>query len=541
MRSASIHFKERMMIVLQGITYIHPNRDVLFDDLNLIINKSDKIALIGNNGAGKSTLLQLLSGQLQTTAGSVTTGSQPYYVPQIFGQFNQHTVAQALNIDHKLNALHAILEGEVTEENMDTLNDDWTIEERCQEAFAHWKLDIQDLNQPLQTLSGGQKTKVFLAGISIHQPEIVLLDEPSNHLDNESREILYNYISSTKNTVLIVSHDRILLNLLDNIFELSKRGITIYGGNYDFYTEQKQIEAEALNQALKSQEKAIRKAKETERQSLERQQKLDARGKRKQEKSGVPTIFMNTLRNNAENSSSKIKGVHAEKVSSISKELGSLRKEQPDIDQMKMGFDNAALPLGKVLITANSINFAYGDKVLWKAALNFQISSGERIAIEGPNGSGKSTLIKLILSGLQPQSGNMKTISLNSVYIDQDYSLIHNELSVYEQAQHFNSGVLQEHDVKTRLNRFLFDKTYWDKPCRALSGGEKMRLMLCCLTITNLAPDMIILDEPTNNLDIQNIEILTAALNEYRGTLLLVSHDSLFLREINVERSIILS
>jgi len=528
------------MIILQDITYIHPNRDVLFDDLNLIVNKSDKIALIGNNGAGKSTLLQLLSGQLQTTAGSVMTSSQPYYVPQIFGQFNQHTIAEALNINHKLNALHAILNGEVTDENMDILNDDWTIEERCQEAFAHWKLDIQDLNQTLQTLSGGQKTKVFLAGINIHQPEIVLLDEPSNHLDNESREILYNYIRSTKDTLLIVSHDRVLLNLLDTICELSKRGITTYGGNYDFYTEQKQIEAEALNQALKSKEKAFRKAKETERESLERQHKLDARGKGKQEKSGVPTIFMNTLRNNAENSSSKIKGVHAEKVGSISKEMSSLRKELPAIDQMKMGFDNSALHLGKILITANGINFGYGDKVLWQAALNFQISSGERIAIEGPNGSGKSTLIKLILSGLQPQSGNMKIVSINSVYIDQDYSLIHNELSVYEQAQYFNSGVLQEHEVKIRLNRFLFDKTYWDKPCRALSGGEKMRLMLCCLTISNIAPDMIILDEPTNNLDIQNIEILTAALNEYKGTLLVVSHDSRFLMEINVERSIIL-
>jgi ATPase subunit of ABC transporter with duplicated ATPase domains len=124
------------------------------------------------------------------------------------------------------------------------------------------------------------------------------------------------------------------------------------------------------------------------------------------------------------------------------------------------------------------------------------------------------------------------------VYIDQDYSLIANGLKVYEQAQRFNSSALQEHEIKIRLTRFLFTKDYWDKPCGDLSGGEKMRLMLCCLTISNQAPDIIVLDEPTNNLDIQNIEILTAAINEYEGTLIVVSHDEYFLEEINIERVI---
>jgi len=134
----------------------------------------------------------------------------------------------------------------------------------------------------------------------------------------------------------------------------------------------------------------------------------------------------------------------------------------------------------------------------------------------------------------------MESAVVKAIYIDQDYSLINNKLNVYEQAQQFNSGVLQEHDIKIRLNRFLFTKEYWDKPCKALSGGEKMRLMLCSLTISNQAPDIIILDEPTNNLDIQNIEILTAAINEYRGTLIVISHDEYFLKQINVEHSMVI-
>lgn len=525
------------MLILQDVAYIHPNRDLLFADINLVINKQDKIALIGNNGIGKSTLLKLSAGKLQPSNGLIKTATRPYYVPQIFGQYNDYSIAQALEIDAKLNALSEILDGNVTDTNMALLDDDWAIEERCREALAHWDLEELDLSEKMGTLSGGQKTKVFLAGIIMHRPQIVLLDEPSNHLDSASRAILYNYIETNSNTLVVVSHDRTLLNLLNTVCELSKHGITVYGGNYDFYAEQKMIESDALNQDVKSKEKALRKAKDTERESLERQQKLDARGKKKQEKAGLPTISMNTFRNNAEKSTSRVKGVHAEKVGSISQELTQLRSDLPDLGKMKMGFNNSGLHRGKVLIDAKNINFGYANQLLWQQALNFQIRSGERIALNGINGSGKTTVIKIILGELEPLAGTIDRAAINAIYIDQDYSLIDNKLNVYEQAQQFNSGALQEHDIKIRLNRFLFTKDYWSKPCKALSGGEKMRLMLCSLTIGREAPDVIILDEPTNNLDIQNIEILTSAINEYKGTLLVVSHDEFFLKQINIERS----
>ena len=528
------------MMIIQGASYRHPNRDLLFSALNLVINKHEKIALIGNNGVGKSTLLKILAGNLSLSHGLVKTDSKPYYMPQIFGQFNACTIAQALQIEDKLNALREILDGKANDANLTLLDDDWAIEERCAQALAHWKLDGLELTQKMETLSGGQKTRVFLAGIGIHRPEIVLLDEPSNHLDNWSREILQAYIKSTKNTVVLVSHDRALLNLLDSIYELSNTGISVYGGNYDFYTAQKLIEGEALAQELRNKEKMLRNAKETAKDTLERQQKLDARGKKKQEKAGLPTIVMNTLRNNAEKSTSKVKGVHAEKVGVIAKELSQLRSAFPSIDQMKMDFTHSALHQGKVLLTATAINFGYDEQLVWKQPLSFQVSSGERIAVNGPNGSGKTTLIKMMLGELQPESGILESADVKTIYIDQDYSLIDPKLGVYQQAEQYNSGELQEHEIKIRLNRFLFTKEYWGKPCAALSGGEKMRLMLCVLTISKQSPDMIILDEPTNNLDIQNIEILTEAINAYKGTLLVVSHDIYFLRQINIERSIVL-
>ncbi len=526
------------MLTLQNVSYTHPNKDLLFSDINLKLNNHEKIALIGNNGTGKSTLLKIIAKELQPSGGQLSTEREPYFVPQIFGQYNHLTIAQALRIEEKLNAFKEILNGNATEENYALLADDWTIEERCHEALQYWQLTYLDLSQKMETLSGGQKTKVFLAGIYIHQPELILLDEPSNHLDMAGRQLLYDFIQSTKSTLIVVSHDRKLLNLLNTVCELSKHDIKVYGGNYDFYAEQKQIENNALSQNIQSKEKALRKAKEKERETIERQQKLDSRGKSKQEKSGVARIMMNTLRNNAENSTSKLKSVHTERIGGISQELQELRSALPGIDKMKFGFDNSSLHKGKILFTATNANFSYCTQLLWKENLTFQITSSERIALKGQNGSGKTTLIKLILGSLEPQVGTVCRTDSKSIYIDQDYSLLDNQLQVYEQAQQFNTSGLQEHEIKIRLNRFLFTKEDWDKSCGALSGGEKMRLMLCCLTIHRMSPDIIILDEPTNNIDIQNIEILTAAINEYQGTLIVVSHDEIFLKQINIERVI---
>jgi ATPase subunit of ABC transporter with duplicated ATPase domains len=529
------------MLTLHQLSYIHPNGDLLFENVHFAVNAQDKVALVGNNGAGKSSLLQILAGGQAPSSGTVAVQTKPYFVPQHFGQFNDLTVAQALGIAHKLRALHTIVAGEATEAHLILLNDDWLLEERSATALAQWQLTGVDLNRKMATLSGGQKTRVFLAGISIHQPGLVLLDEPSNHLDTPARDQLYNYISATTSTLVVVSHDRTLLNLLHTVAVLSKKGITVYGGNYDFYAGQKALEADALSHDLKSKEKALRKAKAVERESMERKQKLDARGKRKQEKAGLPTILMKTLKNNAEKSTSKLKDAHTEKVGSLAQELSEMRKTRPDIDKMKIDLNHATMHTGKRLIEAQAVNFSYGDHKLWKEPLSFTMASGDRVVIKGANGSGKTTLVRMILGELEPQTGSMyRAGGVKSIYIDQDYSLISNSLTVYDQAQQFNDQKLPEHEVRIRLNRFLFTREHWSKPCGALSGGEKMRLMLCCLTIGQQAPDVIILDEPTNNLDMQNIEILTTAVQEYQGTLMVVSHDRYFLEAVKVAREIVL-
>lgn len=228
-----------MCIHIQSLTYMHPDKDVLFRDVNFVINKGEKIALIGNNGSGKSTLMQLIAGLLSPSNGRIICREPLYYVPQHFGQFSGQTVAQALQIDAKLQALHAILQGDVSATNFTTLADDWEIEERAVASLAEWRLDGISLSYPMHQLSGGEKTRVFLAGIAVHAPFFILMDEPSNHLDDKGRERLYKFICNTPSALLIVSHDRKLLNLLEATYELTTGGVTYYAGNYDFYKEQK--------------------------------------------------------------------------------------------------------------------------------------------------------------------------------------------------------------------------------------------------------------------------------------------------------------
>ncbi len=530
------------MLIIQQLSYTHSNKELLFSNINLSVKPAEKVSIIGNNGVGKSTLLKIISGELQPTSGHLILDSSFIYIPQIFGQFNHLTIAEALKIDKKLNALNEILKGNTSEDQFIALDDDWTIEERSKEALEFWKLDSFHFSNKLDQLSGGQKMKVFLASIQIHQPEYVLLDEPTNHLDLETRNMIHEFISNSKSAIIVVSHDKKLLNLLEKTYEMSNSGLQLFGGNYDFYKEQKQIQEASLNQSIHSKERELKVAKEKQRETIERQNKLDAKGKQKQEKSGVARIMMNTLRNNAEKSTSKLKGVHTEKIDQLSESLHDLKNLRPDFDKIKFSFETASIIKNKVLVKLENINFRYENQnQLWKESFNFSIISGNRYLIKGRNGIGKSTLIQLILGDLKPSSGTfIRTENLQSFYIDQDYSLINSNLTVYEQAQKFNTHFLEDHEIKTRLTHFLFFKDKWDVLCENLSGGEKIKLLLCGLTITQNAPDLIVLDEPTNNLDIQNIELLTKAIQKYNGTLLVVSHDEYFVESLNIQEEIFL-
>lgn len=529
-----------MSIIIKDLSYTHTDKEVLFSNLNLIINSGEKTALTGNNGCGKSTLMRILAGEALPGTGSVHCSGHLYYVPQHFGQYDGRTVAQVLGIDRKLTALHAILNGDVAEEHFARLDDDWNIEERTQAVLHAWHLNGISLLRPLEGLSGGEKTRLFLAGMELKEPDTLLLDEPTNHLDTAGRKRLYDFVHRTSATVLVISHDRTLLNLLPAICELSRNGLACYGGNYDFYKEQKEVHRNALQQQLEEKEKALRLARKTAREMEERKARQNTRGEKASIKKGIPRILLGGLKNHAENSSSKLSNVHAEKTDKIQQEITNLKGSLPQTNKLKIDFNASALHIGKILVTAQNINFHYPDSNtnLWTVPLSFQLRSGNRFCIKGDNGSGKTTLLKLITGELTPTGGTIERADFTYIYLDQEYSLIQNEYTVSEQAEAFNLRHLPEHETKTILNRYLFPQDVWNKPCSKLSGGEKMRLAFCCLMIADNTPDLFILDEPTNNLDIESIEIITATIRNYQGTVLAVSHDRDFLKETGIEQEI---
>jgi ATPase subunit of ABC transporter with duplicated ATPase domains len=527
------------MLTLNSMSCTLPDGKRLLEKITFTLNDQEKAALVGNNGVGKSIVFRIIAKEFPYQ-GSVVAQQTPYYIPQLFGQFDHYTVGMALRVDSTLNALRRILNGQATDHDLSEVGDDWTLEDRIAEALEQWQLPNLTPDSRLSDLSGGQRTKVFLAGLTIHDPKFILLDEPTNHLDSFSRKLLYQFIERTAATMLITSHDRLLLNLLSPVFELSTKRLVRYGGNYEFYIRQRQVEIDALVHDVNNKEKAIRKAKEKARETIQRQQKLDARGKSKQMKAGLPTILQKTFKDRAEKSTAKTIDVHADKIADLASELNSLREGIPDLSRMKLDIDNSALHTGKVMVEAAGVNVRYSDLV-WNEDLSFTIYSGERIAVKGKNGSGKTTLLKIIQGNMTPSTGTAKRAPFKSLYIDQDYSFINDNITLSEQARLFNSSLLEEYEVNIRLNRFLFPKETWQKQCRLLSGGERMRLTLCCLSIAHTAPDMIILDEPTNNLDIQSVDILASALNEYKGTLVVVTHDDWFLQQIHTHREIVVS
>ena len=544
-----------MSISIQQISYIHPDKEVLFSDLNFAISKGQKLGLVGNNGCGKSTLLQIIAGQLSPSSGVIVRPDDLYYIPQHFGQYDSLTIAQALQIERKQQALHAILSGDASNENFVILDDDWNIEERSIAALDLWGLGQFTLSYPMNLLSGGEKTRVFLAGMDIHHPSVVLMDEPTNHLDSSGRQRLYDWVEKYRSTLLVVSHDRTLLNLLPEICELEKHQINYYGGNYEFYKEQKTLMQEALQQRIEEKEKALRIARKVARETAERRDKQNVRGEKNNIKKGVPRIVLNALQGKSEKSTSKLNSTHQEKAEKLTGERNQLRSSLSPTATLKTDFNSSSLHTGKILVTAKEINFGYHPnsdssdiqdnndfkQQLWQTPISFQLKSGDRLRIEGANGSGKTTLLKLITGQLQPQKGNLTRMEFTYVYLNQEYSIIDDRNSILEQAYAFNNRNLPEHEIKIILNRYLFPASEWDKSCRKLSGGEKMRLAFCCLMISNNTPDMFILDEPTNNLDIQSIEIITATIKNYTGTVIAISHDDYFIQEIGIEQRILLS
>lgn len=333
--------------------------------------------------------------------------------------------------------------------------------------------------------------------------------------------------------------DRTLLRLMKIIVELSSVGVKTYGGNYDYYLQQKKMEDEAVQREIRNITVELKKSIEKKNRVIQRQQKRNINGEKKSEKSNLPKIMANQLKGSGEKTLKKLKEIHNEKINEIEKKLSDIKKKQRPNINIKLDISNKDHFKQKNIVTAERINFSYNKKKnIWLYDLSFNIYGGERIELRGKNGTGKTTLLKMIRGELKNLTGKLEVRSKKIGSLEQDISILDEEISILENINNASGRKLPEHDLRIKLGRFLFYKDDVFKKAKVLSGGERMRAGLACLLSSYKTPDLILLDEPTNNLDLESIEELIDGLNKYKGTILVVSHDPDFLREINVERII---
>jgi len=525
-------------VILKNISYTIPNGTKIFNELSFSFNP-ELTGLVGKNGIGKSTLAKIVDKQIIPQSGKVEIIGKVKYLPQNFSEFQDKTVADVFLIKEKYDALKRLQEGNGNENDLFILDDDWELESRINIAKEKMKISHIDLSRNYDSLSGGEKVKCMLASLLICNPDFIILDEPTNHLDSEGRKIVYNFVSNWKNGMIVISHDRSILRLMNRTVELSSVGLRTYSGNFDFYLEQQKLEDQAVQNQLRNINSDLKKATKQKSEVTHRQLKRNISGEKKAVKSNMPKIMINQLKGAGEKTLKKLNDIHTEKITSIEEKLSETKSKQRLSHNIKFDLLKEKKFKQSNLVKADGINFCYEEnEKLWKENLSFLIYGGEKVVLKGKNGSGKTTLLKLIRGELKPSNGELEVRTHKIVNLDQDVSILNDELTLLENIKEASEGKLPEHELRIRLGRFLFYKDDVFKRAKILSGGERMRAGLACLLSSHNVPDLIILDEPTNNLDLESIQEMTNGLNQFNGAVLVVSHDEDFLKEIGVTREI---
>lgn len=453
------------LISLSKCTFGYNNNNLL-DSVSVVFNDNERVAIIGDNGSGKTTLLRLLTGDLLPDSGHVGRNASVYMLNQINAS------------DSK---------------------------------------------------SGGEQQMFALMRAFESNADILLLDEPTNNLDIDAKQTFFNRLNAYPHGVVIVSHDRTLLQQMDKIIELHNGQLTVYGGNYDFYLAQKQIETDNIHSRYANTQKSIARLNNTINIAQNTRQHHEFKQQREINNSRRSRLMANALRGKSIETEAKKRAIIQKKLDeqiSIQQSLS----EQMRNEMIKIPVPNKSF-YSKELISISNLCFAYDDKPVF-VDFDFTMYGKSRVRLVGKNGSGKSTLLKIICGKLRPDSGTVKTFG-KIAYINQDLSLLNNAKTIIENIMEI-SGCLK-HDAHAIAANFGFRGTTSQQQVGTLSGGELLKATLAAILGGDNQPDLLILDEPTNNLEIKSIGILEDALNQYTGAILLVSHDEMFVKNIKID------
>ncbi|MEV5632907.1 ribosomal protection-like ABC-F family protein [Micromonospora tulbaghiae] len=525
----------RSFIVCSNLTFSWPDDTPVFQDLSFTLG-GGRTGLVAPNGAGKSTLLKLIAGEHRPTAGSITVDGVLGYLPQSLPLAADLTVAEVLEIAPLIAALHAIEAGDADEKHFTTIGNSWDIEERTRAQLDRLGLGDLAFDRRLDTLSGGQVVSLGLAAQLLKQPDVLLLDEPTNNLDLDARHRLYDVLEQWNGCLLLVSHDRALLDRMERIAELDRGEMRFHGGDFTSYEAAVRAAQEVAEKNVRSAEQELKREKRELQEARERAARRAGNASRNLKSAGLPKIFAGTMKRNAQESAGRANEMHSGRVDDARARLDEAERALRDEQRITVELPATNVPAGRTLLTAERVRVRHGERSLFAAdGVDLTIRGPERIALLGANGVGKSTLLRLIDGDLEPESGRITRAEGRIAYLSQRLDLLDLDRTVAENLAVFAPQAPDAQRMNL-LARFLFRGPRAHLPVGVLSGGERLRATLACVLGAEPAPQLLLLDEPTNNLDLVSVGQLESALNAYRGALLVVSHDERFLAAINVGR-----
>ncbi|MEV4969737.1 ATP-binding cassette domain-containing protein [Streptomyces scopuliridis] len=522
-------------LTCSALSFQWPDGTTVFDGLSLTIGRG-RTGLVGANGTGKSTLLRLLAGLLRPSQGSVSAGGSLAHLPQNITLDTAVRVDAALGIAERRAALRAIEAGDVRETHFETIGDDWDVEERALATLGSLGLGDVELDRTVGQMSGGETVLLRLAALLLERPDILLLDEPTNNLDLSARRRLYEAVDSWRSGVLVVvSHDLELLERVDRIAELRAGSVSWYGGGWSAYQEALATEQEAAGRMLRAAEADVRRQK---RELEETQIKLARRqrhSKKMDAQRRAPRIVAGERKRSAQESGDKLRGLHEDRLH----EARERREEAADAirqdAEIRVSLPHTAVPTGRTVLSLRELRPRFGRL----REGNLHVHGPERIALVGRNGAGKTTVLRTLTGELAPLSGEARTF-VPLRFLPQRLDVLDDELSVAANVARLAPGVTDNH-IRSQLARFLFKGARAEQPAGTLSGGERFRAALAAMMLAAPAPQLLMLDEPTNNLDTASVRQLTSALASYQGALLIASHDLPFLESAGITRWLLLA
>ncbi|RSO09762.1 ABC transporter [Streptomyces sp. WAC 06783] len=522
-------------IVCSNLSFSWPDDTSVFQDLSFTVG-TGRTGLVAPNGSGKSTLLKLIAGELRPTTGSVSVSGVLGYLPQSLPLAAGLTVAEVLGVADVIRALDAVESGDVSEEHFTTIGDDWDIEERTRAQLDRLGLTGLALDRGLSTLSGGQIVSLGLAAQLLKRPDVLLLDEPTNNLDLDARHKLYDVLGDWNGCLLLVSHDRALLDRMDRIAELDRGALRVYGGNFTAYEEAVQAEQEVAEKNVRNAEQELKREKRELQQARERAERRASNASRNLKNAGLPRIFAGNMKRGAQESAGRAGQMHASRVSEAKARLDEAGRAVREEQRITLDLPATQVPAGRNLFLGESLLVRHGERPLFAGdGVDLTIRGPERIALTGPNGAGKTTLLRLLNGELEPDAGQIKRADSRIAYLSQRLDLLDLSKTVAENFTAF-APHRTEAERMNLLARFLFRGPRAHLPVHVLSGGERLRATLACVLCAEPAPQLLLLDEPTNNLDLVSAGQLESALASYQGAFVVVSHDERFLDRIGIDR-----